>query len=228
MVTTQRFAQGMTFGEYVRFIATPENLAREGSRGPRRDWSDYLRKAYEATRLSPAHEAAWKWLLTQPGGLARILAISEEWSSDCRRDIPTIAKIADLAGLELRIFTRDGQKNGRGPRPEGDSPNADLMTQFLRQQDGRTFQSIPVVAFYTRDFKPLYTYIEFPAVYHKDRLVGALETPKPGESELQTRERRDREFVEMLDSPFFHVWQCAAVDEWTSLLYERLRLGSLA
>jgi hypothetical protein len=32
----------------------------------------------------------------------------------------------------------------------------------------------------------------------------------------------------MLSSPFFHVWQCAAVDEWTSLLYERLRLGSLA
>lgn len=226
MVTAQRFAQGMTFGEYVRFTATPENLAREGSRGPRRDWSDYLRKAYDSTRLSPAQEAAWAWLVAQPGGPAKILAISEEWSSDCRRDIPTIAKIADLAGLELRIFPRDGQTNGRGPRPEGDSPNADLMVQFLRQQNGRTFQSIPIVAFYTRDFTALYTYIEFPAVYHKDRLVGVLETARPGESEPQTRERRDREFMEMLNSPFFHVWQCAAMDEWTSLLYERLRLGS--
>jgi hypothetical protein len=228
MVTAPRFAKGMTFGEYVRFTATPANLAREGSRGPRRDWSDYLGKAYEATRLGPAHEAAWKWLVAQPEGPAKILAISEEWSSDCRRDIPTIAKVADLAGLELRIFPRDGQKNGRGPRPEADSPNADLMAQFLRQQNGRTFQSIPVLAFYTRDFKPLYTYIEFPAVYHKDRLVGALDAPRPGESEPQTRERRDREFMEMLGSPFFHVWQCAAVDEWTSILYERLRLGSLA
>ncbi|HEY7647823.1 MAG TPA: thioredoxin family protein [Methylomirabilota bacterium] len=228
MVTAPRFAQGMTFDQYVRFTASPENLAREGSRGPRRDWSGYLRSAYDATRLSPAHEAAWKWLVGQPGGPAKVLVISEEWSSDCRRDIPTIAKVADLAGLELRIFTRDGQRNGRGPQPEADSPNADLMGQFLRHRDGRTFQSIPVVAFYTRDFQPLYTYVEFPAVYHKDRLVRPLDASRPGENEAQTRERRDREFMEMLGSPFFHVWQCAAVDEWASLLYERLRLGSLA
>jgi hypothetical protein len=228
MVSAERFSQGMTFDQYVRFSATPENLAREGSRGPRRDWSEFLRKAYESARLSPAHEAAWKWLVSQSGGPAKVLAISEEWSSDCRRDIPTIAKIADLTGMDLRIFPRDGQKNGRGPRPEGDSPNADLMGQFLRRQNGQTFQSIPVVAFYTRDLKPLYTYVEFPAVYHKDRIVGTLDAPKPGESEPQTRERRDREFMDMLNSPFLHVWQCAAVDEWTSLLYERLRLGSLA
>jgi hypothetical protein len=102
------------------------------------------------------------------------------------------------------------------------------MAQFLRQRDGRTFQSIPVIAFYTRDGQLLYTHREFPAVYHKDRLVGALEVPRPGESEAQTRQRRDREFMEMLGTPFFHVWRCAAVDEWTSMLYERLRLGALA
>jgi hypothetical protein len=94
MVTAPRFAQGMTFDQYARFTASPENLAREGSRGPRRDWSEILRKAYDAARLSPAHEAAWKWLVSQPGGPAKVLAISEEWSSDCRRDIPTIAKVA--------------------------------------------------------------------------------------------------------------------------------------
>jgi hypothetical protein len=157
-----------------------------------------------------------------------VLVISEEWSSDCRRDIPTIAKIADRTGMELRIFTRDGQKVGRGLRPEPDAPNADLMAQFLRRQNGQTFQSIPVLAFYTRDFEPLYTYVEFPAAYHKDRLVAALSAPRRGESEPQARERWDREFMEMLGSPFFHVWQCAAVDEWTSMLYERVRVGSLA
>lgn len=225
MVTADRFAKGMTFDQYVRLTATPENLAREGSRGPRKDWSGFLRKAYESTRLSDAHEAAWKWLVSQPGGPAKVLAISEEWSSDCRRDIPTIAKIADLTGMELRIFTRDGQKVGRGPRPEADAPNADLMTQFLRHQNGQTFLSIPVLAFYTRDFQPLSTYTEFPAVYHKDRLVGALSAPRRGETEQEARQRWDREFMEMLGSPFFHVWQCAAVDEWTSMLYERLRVG---
>src|SRR5213080_3888190 len=106
MVSAERFAKGMTFEQYVRFAATPENLAREGSRGPRKDFSGYLRTAYDAARLSPAHEAAWTWLVAQPGGPARVLAISEEWSSDCRRDIPVLAKLADTVGLDLRIFTR--------------------------------------------------------------------------------------------------------------------------
>jgi len=39
-----------------------------------------------------------------------MLAISEDWSSDCRRDVPTFARIAAETGMELRIFNRDGQK----------------------------------------------------------------------------------------------------------------------
>jgi len=213
MVNAARFAKGMTFEQYRQFVATPENLAREGSRGPRRDYGDYLRTAYEATRLSPAHETAWKWLTAQPGGPAKVLAISEEWSSDCRRDIPVLARLADAAGLDLRIFTRDGKTCGRGPRPEPDSPNADLMTPFLNERNGQTFLSIPVIVFYTKDFTPLYRYTEFPAVYRKDRIRAVLD---------------DTGFMEMLASPFFEVWRSAALDEWTSLLYERLRVGSLA
>ena len=33
---------------------------------------------------------------------------------------------------------------------------------------------------------------------------------------------------EMLGSPFFHLWRCAAVDEMASMLYEQLRVGRLA
>jgi len=212
MVNAERFAKGMTFEQYVRLVATPDNLAREASRGPRKDFSGYLRTAYDATRLSPAHEAAWKWLVAQPEGPARVLAISEEWSSDCRRDIPVLAKVADTVGLDLRIFTRDGKTCARGPRPEPDSPNADLMAQFLNERGGQTFQSIPVIVFYTKDFTPLYRYTEFPAVYRKDRIRAVLD---------------DARFMEMLSSPFFEVWRAAALDEWTSLLYERLRVGSL-
>lgn len=213
MVNAERFAKGMTFEQYVRFAATPENLAREGSRGSRKDFSGYLRATYDAVRLSPAHEAAWKWLEAQPGGPSKALAISEEWSSDCRRDIPLLARLADTVGLDLRIFTRDGKINARGPRPEADSPNADLMAQFLNERNGQTFQSIPVIVFYTKDFAPLYRYTEFPAVYHKDRIRAVLDDPA---------------FMAVQSSPFFEVWRSAALDEWTSLLYERLRVGSLA
>jgi len=131
MVNAERFVKGMTFEQYVRLVATPDNLAREASRGPRKDFSGYLRTAYDATRLSPAHEAAWKWLVAQPEGPARVLAISEEWSSDCRRDIPVLAKVADTVGLDLRIFTRDRQNVRARPaagaglaqrRPDGAVP----------------------------------------------------------------------------------------------------------
>jgi hypothetical protein len=228
MVTAARFAKGMTFPQYVQYVATADNLKREGSQSPRRDWSDFLRKAYESVRLSPAHEAAWTWLMAQPDAPARVLAISEEWSSDCRRDIPLLAKLADTVGLELRIFTRDGPTVGRGPKPEPDSPNADLMAEFLNQRSGQTFQSIPVVVFYTKDLRPLYRYTEFPAVYHKDRIRGSFTAPRGGETPEQAKQRADKEFMDMLGSPFFEVWRAAALDEWTAMLYERLRVGSLA
>jgi len=228
MVDAARFAKGMTFSQYVQYVGTPENLKREGSQAPRKDFSDFLRQAYEAIRLSPAHEAAWKWLVAQPDGPAKVLAISEEWSSDCRRDIPLLAKLADTGGLELRIFPRDGQTSARGPKPEPDSPNADLMAQFLNHRDGQTFQSIPVIVFYTEDFRPLYRYTEFPAVYHKDRIRGTLNAAKPGETSEQAKKRADKEFLDMLGSPFFDIWRAAALDEWTAMLYERLRVGSLA
>jgi len=229
MVTAERFAAGMTFDQYLAFTATPENLKREGSQGPRKDWSGFLRKAYEAAHLSEAQGQAWKWLAVQPGGPAKVLIISEEWSSDCRRDVPIVAKVADVAGLELRIFPRDGQQCSRAPAPRpAESPNADLMSQFLNERKGQTWQSIPIVAFYTRRMEPLYHYTEYPAIYHKDRVVGSIRAPRPGETKEQAQERGNRDFMELQGSPFFRVWAGAGIDEMLSMLHERLRVGSLA
>jgi hypothetical protein len=229
MVTVERFRQGMPFEQYAAFTATADNLKREASGAGRNPgWSDVLRTAYEAAQLSKAQQAAWRWLIAQPGGPARVLAISEEWSSDCRRDIPVIAKIADTIGLELRIVPRDGQRFSASPEPDPESPSADLMAQYLNHRDGRTFQSIPVIVFFTEDMRELYRYIEFPLVYRKDRLRAAQTAPRPGETAEQTAGRAAREFAEMLGSPFFQVWRDAAMAEWLSMLYERLRVGSLA
>src|SRR5256885_15606628 len=91
---SQRFAKGMTFDQYVAYVATPDNLKREGSGGaPRRDWSAHLRSSYEALQLDDAQTAAIKWLAGRPNGPAKILVIAEEWSSDCRRDVPMLARL---------------------------------------------------------------------------------------------------------------------------------------
>jgi Thioredoxin len=232
VVTPERFAKGMTFDQYVAYIGSPENLKREGSNGePRKDFSAFFRKAYETTRLSEPQVEAIRWLAAQPGGPARILAISEEWSSDCRRDIPTLARMAEAGGLELRIVPRDGAKFSASHTPtlaEAPDSNADIMAEFLKTNNGQTWQSIPVAVFYTKDLGYLYHYTEFPAIYEKDRIVyGHIRVPRPGETPEQTRARIATEFPALQASPFFRIWGCAAVDEMVSALHRRVLLGAV-
>jgi hypothetical protein len=231
-VTPERFASGMTFDEYVAYVGSPENLRREGSgRAVRSDFSAYFRKAYENARLNPDQTEALRWLVAQPGGPAKVLVLSEDWSSDCRRDVPTLARMATEMGMELRIFCRDGAKFSESASPslaEAPDSNADLMAAFLNHKNGTTYQSIPVAAFYTRDLDYLYHYTEYPALYAKDRLVVEhIRGPRPGETAEQTRERGNREFQALFESPFFRIWTSAALDEIISCLHRRLVLGAV-
>jgi hypothetical protein len=223
VVTAERYASGMSFDDYVKFVGTPENLRREGSLGPRKDWSGFLRASYERARLTDAQVGAVRWLTAQPQGPRRILVLSEEWSSDCRRDVPMLARLAEAGGLELRIFPRDGQRVGREPKANpAESPNADLVNAFLNEKNGQTWQSIPVAVFYTKDLEYLYHYVEYPAIYHKDRVRAALNAARPGETPEQAAERGMRDFFTLQASPFFDLWACAAIDEILSALHERL------
>ena len=229
VVTPARFAQGMTFDEYVAFTGTPENLVREAGwwlGTERRDFSGLLRDWYGRMRLGDAQAEGMRWLAAQPNGPARILVISEEWSSDCRRDVPVLARLAEAGGLELRIFVRDGQKVGRGPRADpAESPNADLVNAFLNDKDGQTFQSVPVAVFLTRDFDVLYRYIERPAIYHHRRLSDAMRAPHPGETPEAAWARFMDDWRALQFSPFFRLWASAAADEILSALHERLVAG---
>ncbi len=219
----------MTFDQYVAYIGTPENLAREAATGPKRDYSAFFREAFEKTRLTDAQTAALQWLVAQPNGPANMLVISEDWSSDCRRDVPVFARIAAISGMELRLFNRDGQRfstaNAHSP---ADAPGsgADIMAEFLNHKHGQTWQSIPVCAFFTRDFDYLYHFTEYPAIYDKDRVVVQnIRAPKPGETPEQTRARSDREFGELQNSPFFRLWASATADEIISALHRKAVLG---
>ena len=224
-MTRARFARGMTFAEYVKFIGTPENLAREGSTlagaAPRKDWSAFLQERHAKTRLTDAQAASIKWLAGQPGGPANVLVISEEWSSDCRRDVPYLQRLAEAGGLELRIFTRDGQRLLGGQPDPADSTNADLVRAYMNRVDGNEYESIPVAVFFDRDFNELHRYIEFPSIYHKDRLVAKVRGPRAGETAEQTKVRGGRDFFAMLETPFYDVWASAGIDEILSALHER-------
>ena len=239
VVTPERFAQGMTFDAYVKYVGSPDNLAREGFSayhpdagsigGPRKDNSAVFRERYARTRLADHQVAAIKWLAAQPDGPAKILVVSEDWSSDCRRDVPILARLAEAGGLELRIFNRDGKKilDRRRPDPAvAPDANHDLMLEFMNAKNGGEFASLPVVGVYTKNLRELYRYFEYPAIYHKDLVRGHQQAARPGEGDAQRKERDAREFLAMQQSPFFDLWASAGVDEILSALYERRILGA--
>ena len=226
VVTPARFFQGMTFDQYVSYVGSPENLEREAgwwAGSQRVDFSGLLRDRYARLTVTDAQVAAIRWLAAQPGGPRNVLVISEEWSSDCRRDVPMLARLAEGGALELRIFPRDGRTVSRGARAtSAESPNADLVNAFLNVKDGQTFQSVPVAVFLTDDFRTLYRYVEYPAIYHKDRLWDAMQAraASPRDGAQQARERFLREWGMLQQSPFFDVWTAAAADEIIAGLYE--------
>jgi hypothetical protein len=235
VVTPDRFARGMTFAEYLEYTGSAENLAREafggyfpdsGSFGaPRKDNSGVFRERYARARLSDYQTAAIKGLAAQPNGPSKILVISEDWSSDCRRDVPMLQRLAEAGGLEMRIFNRDGKKVLGTRRPDPDvapDANHDLMLEFMNKKNEGEWASVPVAAFYTKDFRELYRYLEYPAIYHKDRIRGHMQVVGPGETREQAKERDAREFLTMQNSPFFDLWAAAGIDQILSALHEKL------
>ena len=74
--------------------------------------------------------------------------------------------MTEAGGLELRIFPRDGHAWDAGHARIPPSRLTPIMNMFLREQDGETFESIPVAA-YTRAFQYLWHYLEFPAIGHE-------------------------------------------------------------
>jgi hypothetical protein len=235
VVTAERFAKGMTFDEYVKYTGSPENLAREAfggsylpdsgsTGGPRKDNSAIFRDRYAKAKLTNAQAAAITWLAAQPNGPAKILVISEDWSSDCRRDVPWLQRLAEAGGLELRVFNRDGAKilGQRRPDPaKYPDANHDLMLQYMKKDERGEWASLPVAVVFTKDFRELHRYIEFPSMYRKDRIRTQQGTARAGETPDQAKDRSAKEFAALQASPFFDIWASAAIDEILSGLHEK-------
>ena len=84
-----------------------------------------------------------------------------------------------------------------------------------------------MIVIYTKDFVELHRHIERPALYKKyrDRLVPAMQAPKPGETREQAWERFMRDWRALQEGPFFPLWASATADEILAALYERLVVG---
>jgi hypothetical protein len=89
MLTAERFAQGMTFPEY---------LAQMGANRER-----FARLLSEATVAEEDREA-----LRKLGRRLKVLVITEDWCGDALYSFPALAKLVEgEPDVEMRVFLRD-------------------------------------------------------------------------------------------------------------------------
>ena len=110
-----RYADAPTFPAYLGMVVKNAEL-----------WHG----VYRTSTVSP--EAVER--LRRVSGEFRLLVLSEDWCGDCVSVVPIIARLAEQAGVELRVLTRDA--------------NDDLMNGHLTSGT----RSIPVVMVLGADF----------------------------------------------------------------------------
>jgi hypothetical protein len=89
MVSAERFAQGMTFPEYLAQLRTNR---------------DALARRFDEAAIRPEDREA----IAALGRKVKILVITEDWCGDSLRNVPVLAKLVDgLPDVELRVFLRD-------------------------------------------------------------------------------------------------------------------------
>lgn len=185
VVTPERFAQGMTYDEYMDSVKV--NKAR-------------IEEYYANVSLESAQTDALKELSGAEGGPARMMIIGEDWCGDVVRELPVLARVAEAAGLELRIFPRD--------------ENHDIMNEFLKE--GK-YMSIPVAVFYDEGHEYICHWIERSEVANREQgeIEAAIRSEDPDISDQDFgRQRRAQTAARAGD------WQKATVDELVSMLRE--------
>ena len=183
VVTPERLESGMSWEQYLGHIK--RNV-------------DKFQANYDATEVSEEDARALRSLVEKENGPAKVLALGEDWCPDVVRGLPVMARVAEAAGMELRIFPRDD--------------NLDIMNEFLNQGE---HQSIPTFVFYTRDHRYIAHWIERPAKAEEElHQLRAL-------TEGKEREEARAAYNEFQKGPVWASWRDATVRELRELLQEK-------
>jgi len=135
VVTSARFDQGLTYKDFL--AAATVNR-------------DKFEQNYENPVLTEDDLAFFRKSSELPDGPRKLLAIAEAWCGDVYRELPSAVRIAESAGMDVRVFLRD--------------ENPDIMDEFL-SNNGKS-RAIPVFVFYTADTKYIAHFTERSASAH--------------------------------------------------------------
>ncbi len=184
VVTPERFETGFTWRQYL------ERIQRNREK---------FEFNYRDTTVSDEDASVLRTLVQRPDGPAKALALGEEWCPDVFRGLPVMARIAEAAGMDLRIFPRDD--------------NLDIMNEFLNQGQ---HQSIPTFVFYTRDLGYIAHWIERPEKAN-------AEMPEMQKLfEGRSREEAQPLYEDFQRGPIWAGWRRATVQEIRNLLESKL------
>ena len=186
VVTPQRFSEGFTYADYIAQIKVNKDRFEQFYR--------FEVKPGDANRL--------KAVTQKSNGPKKMLVLGEDWCPDVFRGMPTLARVAEAAGLEMRIFPRDS--------------HTDIMNEFLKEGQ---WASIPTAVFYTGDHEYICHWIERPAVAEREILeISAKlreENPSMTDQEILTARRP-------LIMERFPDWQQDSVEEIVELLEQKV------
>lgn len=193
VVTPERFARGLTYADYISKIERNQKRFAEN---------------YDGTEVSEDDARALQELVALPNGPARCLALGEDWCPDVFRGMPVMARIAEAAGMELRVFPRD--------------ENKDIMGEFLHHGE---HESIPTFVFYTKDHKYIGHWIERPALAQEQmpelrKISAPLQNADLPEEE---RAKHIQAYKDFQNGPVWSGWRQATIKEIRALLEERCK-----
>jgi hypothetical protein len=193
VVTPERFAQGLTYEQWIREIDRNEARFQEN---------------YEGTRVSDEDAQAFRALVAVPNGPARCLALGEAWCPDVFRGLPVMARIAESCGMELRVFFRD--------------QNKDIMAEFLNRGEHESIPTF-VFYTKDHDYiahwieRPALANEEMPQLRE---LTAPLRDPDLPQEE---RQRYIQAYADFQRGPVWAGWRDATIREIRELLEQHCR-----
>lgn len=117
VVTATRFEQGLRYADFLEQATVNR---------------DKFELYYKDSILTAEDISFFKKAASLSNSPAKMLALTEVWCGDVYRELPTFVRIAEAAGIDLRVFLRD--------------ENSDIMDEFL-SNEGKA-RATPVFVLY--------------------------------------------------------------------------------
>ena len=201
VVTPARFEQGLRYADFIAKATVNR---------------DKFELYYKDSSLSADDISFFRKATDLPNGPAKILALAEAWCGDVYRELPTVVRIAEVTGADLRIFLRD--------------ENPDIMDEFL--SNAGKARAIPVFVFYTKGTRYITHFTERSAGAHAelaaimDQVRSELKLPQ-GTTFATVPEASKQAFIRELIgriTPRFQDWRKESIKEMRALLSTALNL----